>query len=189
MNLILASTSPRRKELLQQIGVKFHVVTEAIDETPLEHESAAQYVQRLAQEKARVVFRQNPTYAVLAADTTVALNGIIYSKPATAEEAFAMLSQLSGCEHQVYTAVTLMSAQHCCSIIESTTVRFKSLTPQEIREYIATEEPMDKAGSYGIQGKGAVFVEKISGCYSNVVGLPLAATAELLRSFDIPIWQ
>lgn len=187
--LILASGSPRRRELLQQIGVEFKVVTSAIDETPLPQESATAYVARMAQEKALAVAHLQPQHTILAADTIVVLHDKILIKPANREDAENILQQLSGRTHQVLTAVCLLSSEHMLQHTESTQVTFKTLTAAQITAYVATQEPMDKAGAYGIQGKGAVLVEKINGCYSNVVGLPLAKTAELLHSFNIPIWH
>lgn len=194
--LILASQSPRRAELLTQIGVCFTTQAADIDETPRSGEAARAYVERLALEKARAVFAatgNNSDSVVLGSDTSVIVDGEILGKPGNSAEAHAMLSRLSGRSHQVLTAVALVGQQAEATAAEkvisvSTQVAFNALTAAQITDYIASGEPMDKAGSYGIQGFGAVLVNKIDGSYSNVVGLPLSETAALLRSFNIPIW-
>ena len=190
MTLILASASPRRQELLQQIGVSFVVQPANIDETPLEGEAPAAYVERLAREKALYVGNQYAGRVVLAADTTVVCLGQILGKPANRTEAVAMLKMLSGSEQRVQTGIALQDSQsEVMSQVVTTKVRFRVLSDSEIDAYCDTGEGSDKAGGYGIQGKGAVLVEAIEGSYSNVVGLPLAETALLLRQANIPIWQ
>lgn len=189
MRLILASGSPRRRELLEQIGVRFEQVVQSIDETPYLAEPAEQYVQRMALEKALAVANLYPQDAVLAADTTVVLANKIFAKPIDENDAAQMLRQLSRQTHQVLTAVCLIAGSQQQAALVSTSVQFNDLTDEQIQRYIATGEPMDKAGAYAIQGKAAVFVKEIHGCYSNVVGLPLAKTAEMLHSFNIPCWQ
>lgn len=189
-DLILASGSPRRKELLEQIGVCFEVVKVSVDETPLPDESPLDYVLRLAIEKAdagsQLIRHKKP---VLGSDTTVVCNGKILGKPENKADALAMLKMLSGNHHQVITAVAVVKGQQNLHQIVTTDVTFRSLSNDEIEAYWHTGEPSDKAGAYGIQGLGGVFVENISGSYSAVVGLPLAQTAKLLKTFDVPVWK
>lgn len=188
--LILASSSPRRQELLTQIGVPFSVQVPAIDETPLAGEAPPAYVQRMAEEKARAVLAQQAgDVCVLAADTSVIVDGLILGKPADAAEAKAMLLRLSGREHQVLSAIAVAEQDRLKSQVVSCKVAFRTLTDAEIDAYWLTGEPRDKAGSYAIQGLGAVFVQAIHGSYSAVVGLPLAETAALLGEFAIACWQ
>lgn len=189
MTLILASASPRRSELLQQIGVIFEVVIRSIDETPQENEQASAYVARVALEKAQRVADEHAQRTILAADTCISLNNKILTKPENAADAKSMLHSLSGQKHQVYTAVALVKGGTEQVITVCTDVYFKQLSSGQIDNYVATQEPLDKAGSYAIQGFGAVLVEQISGSYSNVVGLPLAETAVLLEQFNVSIWQ
>ncbi len=193
--LLLASGSPRRRELLTQIGVSFSTLSADVDETPLNDETPAAYVERLARGKADAGLLQlandpaYPTACVLGADTAVVLDGRILGKPADEAEALAMLAALSNREHEVLTAVAVVDEQHCETRVVSSRVRFRPISPEEARAYWASGEPRDKAGSYGIQGLGAVFVEHVSGSYSAVVGLPLCETAEILQRFGIPCWQ
>lgn len=190
--LFLASASPRRAELLGQIGVPFQRVSASIDETPLEAEEPVIYVERLAQEKARAglqLLQQNAQAVVLGADTAVVLDGRILGKPQDRADALAMLAALSGREHQVLTAVALCSAERSASVVVASQVRFAPISPVQAEAYWASGEPLDKAGSYAIQGLGAVFVAGMSGSYSAVVGLPLCETASLLADFGIPCWQ
>lgn len=188
--LILASSSPRRQELLTQIGVPFSVQVPAIDETPLAGEAPPAYVQRMAEEKALAVLaQQKGDVCVLAADTSVIVDGLILGKPADAAEAKAMLLRLSGREHQVLSAIAVADQSRLNSQVVSCKVAFRTLTDAEIDAYWLTGEPRDKAGSYAIQGLGAVFVQAIHGSYSAVVGLPLAETAALLGEFAIACWQ
>lgn len=194
MKLILASTSPRRKELLQQIGVEFSQLKIAINEEVLPNEDPEQYVLRLAKEKATAGFQQlskeqQKVSVVLAADTTVVCEGQILAKPESLEHSKVILSHLSGRKHKVMTAIALQSKDTFQRQVVTTQVTFRKLTPAEIEAYWYTGEPQDKAGSYGIQGLAAIFVEGIHGSYSNVVGLPLCETAELLKQFEIPLWQ
>ncbi|MBA1243965.1 Maf family protein [Pseudomonas japonica] len=188
--LLLASGSPRRRELLQQIGVPFTQVSADIDETTLPHEAPEAYVQRLALAKAAAGLGHASAGAVvLGADTAVILDGQILGKPQGEQDAARMLTALSASVHEVFTAVALHSESRrevCCV---STRVRFRHITPQEIHAYWASGEPADKAGGYAIQGLGAVFVEAIEGSYSAVVGLPLCETAALLARFGIACWQ
>jgi septum formation protein len=198
--IYLASKSPRRRELLRQVGVDFELlllrsdgprgpdVTEAImpGEAPLD------YVARVAREKAAfaadlIQKRRMPQRAVLAADTTVTIDGIILGKPANTNEAVAMLQQLSGRTHQVLTAVAVHYADFAGHIVQTSDVRFGALSPAAIAAYCATAEPYDKAGAYGIQGTAALFVEHIEGSHSGIMGLPLYETAQLLRQAGLPL--
>ncbi len=191
-SLHLASASPRRRELLAQIGVPFVTLIASIDETALPGEPAERYVERLAREKALagLAALSDPADAVvLGADTAVVLDGRILGKPADRAECLATLAALSGREHQVLTAVALASAQRTESRVVASRVRFRPLRAGEAEAYWATGEPCDKAGSYGIQGLAAVFVSQLEGSYSAVVGLPLCETAQLLGEFGIPCWQ
>ncbi len=187
--LYLASTSPRRRELLQQLGLVFSVLRIDVDESRLPGESPEQYVQRLAEAKAAAGLAQCPPGSVvIAADTTVALGDAELGKPATEAEAIAMWTRLSGGEHRVLTGVAVASADELRAEVVATQVRFRDIASEEMAAYWASGEPADKAGGYAIQGRGAVFVTGIEGSYSNVVGLPLAETAALLATFGISIW-
>lgn len=190
--LFLASASPRRAELLGQIGVPFQRVSASIDETPRVAEEPAVYVERLAQEKAQAGLQrleQAADAVVLGADTAVVLEGRILGKPQDRADALAMLAALSGREHQVLTAVALCSATRRASVVVASQVCFAPISAAQAEAYWASGEPLDKAGSYAIQGLGAVFVAGMSGSYSAVVGLPLCETASLLAEFGIPCWQ
>ena len=188
--LYLASGSPRRRELLTQIGVPFTPVSAPIDETPLPGESAAAYVERLAVAKAEAGLASLGGPALtLGADTAVVLDGRILGKPENREHALAMLAELSGRAHQVLTAVAVSDGQRCQSLCVASNVRFRPISPAEAERYWASGEPADKAGGYAIQGLGAVFVTGLEGSYSAVVGLPLSETAELLGQFGIACWQ
>ncbi|GLO42667.1 MULTISPECIES: Maf family protein [Pseudomonas] len=188
--LYLASGSPRRRELLTQIGVPFSVVSAPIDETPLPDESAPAYVERLARAKAAAGLACIEGQAVvLGADTAVVLDGRILGKPENREDALAMLADLSGREHHVLTAVALSDGPRVQSLCVTSKVRFRAISAEEAQRYWASGEPADKAGGYAIQGLGAVFVTGLSGSYSAVVGLPLSETAELLGQFGIACWQ
>ena len=190
--LYLASGSPRRRELLGQIGVPFSTLPTVIDETPLLNEPAVDYVRRLACAKAQVGLASlaAPGAAVvLGADTSVVLGGRILGKPESRAEALSMLAALSGQTHEVLTAVALANSQRCEVRVVSSQVSFRTLSTAEIEAYWASGEPQDKAGSYAIQGLGAVFVADLHGSFSAVVGLPLCETAALLADFGIPCWQ
>lgn len=188
--LVLASASPRRRELLQQIGVPCEIAPVDIDETPMPGEQAEHYVSRLALAKARACQAAYPQPAVfLGSDTTVVIDGDILGKPADAEESRLMLQRLSGREHQVMTAVALVCGEQQRLATVTTDVGFRPLTETEIQRYWHTGEPCDKAGSYAIQGLGGIFVERINGSYSAVVGLPLTETAALLDEMGIHAWQ
>ena len=184
-SLYLASGSPRRQELLTQLGVSFERIVTGIEEKRAEGESAHQYVSRLAREKAQAGVASVPRdLPVLGADTIVILNGEVLEKPHDADHAARMLRKLSGQTHQVMTAVALADSQHVLDCLVVTEVTFRVLTDDDIAAYIASGEPMDKAGAYGIQGLGGCFVRKIHGSYHAVVGLPLVETYELLSNFN-----
>ncbi|ATB37559.1 septum formation inhibitor Maf [Cystobacter fuscus] len=178
--LVLASASPRRRELLGQLGLTFEVSAADIDETPQPGEPAGAYVLRLAQEKARVVALRHPDAWVLAADTTVALGEALLGKPRDAAEARDMLGRLSGRTHEVYTGVALAGPGAGQSTLVRTRVTFRALSPGEIAWYAGTGEPLDKAGSYAMQGKGGFLVASVEGSPTNVIGLPLGETLELI---------
>ena len=182
MDIILASKSPRRRALLEQMGVRdFRIVTPDIDEHMDRDLPPAELVRQISLEKAQAVAAQaDPNTVVIAADTVVALDGVVLGKPADKEEAFRMLSLLSGNRHQVYTGLTVLRGEQVFSQWEETAVTFRSLTAEEIEAYIATGEPMDKAGAYGIQGYGALFIQGISGDYYNVMGLPVCRLGQIL---------
>lgn len=188
--LFLASASPRRRELLTQIGVPFTLLSVSIDETPGEGEAADEYVQRLAREKAQAGVSRlgQPAACVLGADTTVVLDGRILGKPVDKADALAMLQALSGREHQVLTAVALADESRCAVRLVASQVRFRPISGEEAERYWASGEPRDKAGGYAIQGLGAIFVSHLEGSYSGVVGLPLCETAQLLSDFGIACW-
>jgi septum formation protein len=180
----LASGSPRRRELLQQIGVSFRVVGMAVDEAVLPDETPSAYVTRLAAAKAVAGWERSRDFThvpVLAADTAVVLDGQILGKPADRQDAEGMLRQLSGRTHEVLTAVALRTANGLQSRISRSEVTFRSIAAAEARAYWETGEPSDKAGAYAIQGRGAIFIADLRGSYSGVMGLPLFETAELLR--------
>ncbi|AKF36547.1 Maf family protein [Yersinia enterocolitica] len=182
--LYLASGSPRRRELLTLLDVPFEVLKTEVEEQRRAEESAQQYVQRLAQDKARAGVSVAPQdLPVLGADTIVVLNGQVLEKPRDKAHAQQILSALSGQQHQVITAVSLADRKNMLSAMVVTDVTFRVLSQLEISDYIATGEPMDKAGAYGIQGKGGCFVRSITGSYHAVVGLPLVETHELLSNF------
>ncbi len=185
----LASASPRRRALLQQIGLRFRVRPVDVDETPLPGEAPEPYVLRLAARKARRGAALWPGLPAMGADTTVVLGGKLLGKPADEDEAVACLMALSGRKHRVLSAVALVRGERLETRLSTTVVGFRRLMESECRAYWRTGEPADKAGGYAIQGLGAVFVTAIEGSYSGVVGLPLAETGDLLRSFGISYWQ
>lgn len=187
--VILASASPRRHDLLARLAIPFTVVAADIAECPLCNETPHAYVRRLAQAKAQQVAQHFPTAIVLGADTAVIIDQQILGKPTGEQDAKQMLSHLSGRLHQVITGLAVLQygRRFCRLASVSTEVRFRRLSALEIEHYVATGEPFDKAGAYAIQGQAAAFVEKLNGCYSNVVGLPLQRTAELLRAAGLPI--
>jgi septum formation protein len=199
--IYLASRSPRRRDLLKQIGVPFELLLlrqdlrrgPDVDETPLPDESPGVYVLRMAGAKVmtavrQIAYRGLPQKPVLAADTTVVFDDRILGKPENAEDAARMLRTLSGREHQVLTAIALALRDQVETQISVSSVWFQELADADIRRYVATGEPLDKAGAYAIQGRAGAFVTRITGSYSGIMGLPLAETAELLKRFDIPVW-
>ena len=185
--MILASGSPRRRELLEGMGVDFRVIEPEIEERPREGEPPASFVRRLAVEKARKVAEVHPSSWVLGADTVVVLEGEIMGKPQGASEAASMLRRLSGKVHQVLTAFALVNLAEGRQItgLETTEVKFVPMDETDIRWYISTGEPLGKAGAYAIQGRGGVFVEWVRGSYSNVVGLPLAQLLPHLKALGL----
>lgn len=198
--LYLASKSPRRRELLKQIGVNFELLLlrefpatrQDIDETPVTGELPDQYVLRVARQKAevgaqRVQERRLPALAVLSADTSVVLDGEVIGKPADAQAAATMLRRLSGKTHRVYSAIALSQWGQVNTALSVTEVGFRDLSDEEIRRYVATGEPMDKAGAYAIQGRAAAFIASIAGSYSGVMGLPLFETVGLLKKINFPL--
>ena len=190
--LYLASGSPRRRELLEQIGVPFERLSAEIDEAVLLGETADAYVERLARSKARAglaLLSGDTVDCVLGADTSVVLDGHILGKPENREHGMDMLVRLSGKTHTVLTAVAVANKDLCLARVVSSEVTFRPISEDERQAYWASGEPADKAGGYGIQGLGAVFVQHIAGSYSGIVGLPLCETAELLSTFGIPCWQ
>jgi septum formation protein len=187
--ICLASTSPRRRELLAQIGVPHIVVGAHVDESLLPGEAPADYVARLARLKAVTVRQRAKALPVLAADTAVVLEGSVHGKPAGRADGLAMLESLAGKTHRVLTAVALATEQGIALRVNCSSVRFRNIEREEMEAYWETGEPHDKAGGYAIQGYGAVFVTALSGSFSGVMGLPLFETAELLRDAGIPYWR
>ena len=182
-DIILASASPRRKELLTLAGVDFTVKAADVEEVIPENASPDEVVMSLALQKAQAVSKDNADCIVIGSDTVVALDGVILGKPKDEENAREMLIARSGRSHTVYTGVAIIHGEKTKSFCEATEVVFNELSQEEILNYIATKEPMDKAGAYGIQGKGCVLVEKIVGDYFNVVGLPVSRLYKELKSF------
>jgi len=192
MQVYLASQSPRRRALLQQIGVRFRVLAADVNESPLPRETPEDYVLRIARIKAevawmRVAERRMQPHPVLAADTAVILGRQILGKPATDAAARAMLQALSGRSHRVLTSVAIAQENRLKLATSETRVKFRRLSDAEIAHYVASGEPHDKAGGYGIQGLAASFIARIEGSYSGVMGLPLFETARLLKTFGIAV--
>lgn len=187
MEIILASSSPRRRELLSQIGVRdYRIYSPDVDENVDRDMPPDQLVEELSRRKAEAVRVQTGGDAVIiAADTVVSLEGEVLGKPSDETDAFRMLSALSGNRHQVYTGFTVMQGDRIITLHESTNVTFRELEAQEIMDYIATGEPMDKAGAYGIQGIGAVLISGIEGDYFNVMGLPVYRLGRVLAEFGV----
>ncbi|HUE87548.1 MAG TPA: Maf family protein [Vicinamibacterales bacterium] len=181
--LILASSSPRRADLLRAAGIPFHVVPVEVDETVLRLEPPGEHVRRLAREKADAALSTNPDAVVLAADTIVLAGGEVMGKPRDGDDAVRMLRLLSGREHEVLTGVALVARRGVVVEVSRTRVWVNPLSETEIAEYVATGEPLDKAGAYGIQGIGSRFIDRIQGSYSNVVGLPVALVYRLLKGY------
>ena len=179
--IILASRSPRRAELLAAAGISFEVLAADIDETPHRNEAPAAYVERLAIAKARAVYRLRPDARVLGADTTVTIDGEILGKPYDAADAVRMLRLLNGRPHDVHTGVAIVSKTGVQSAVGTTRVWFDAMTDEDISWYVATGEPVDRAGAYAIQGFASRFIPRIEGSYSNVVGLPVALVSSILN--------
>jgi len=185
--IILASASPRRQQLLSQLGLKFSVEPSCVEEKPDLSLDFGPLAAKMAFQKAVAVAEKHKEGLVIGADTIVVLDDKILGKPGTANDAEAMLKSLSGRWHKVYTGLSLIDAatkRYICDFEESR-VKFKDLSYCEIQNYIKTGEPMDKAGAYGIQGKGALFIEKIEGDYYNIVGLPVFKLSKMLKEFNI----
>ena len=198
--IYLASRSPRRRELLKQVGISFEIVLFRedarrgvdVDESPQAGEAPSDYVLRVARSKAeaaslRLNQRRLPAYPVLAADTTVVLEGRILGKPADEPDAIAMLTALAGKSHQVLTAVAVGRYERLETRLSTSTVEFAALTPAQIRSYVASGESLDKAGAYAIQGRAGAFVRHLAGSYTGVMGLPLHETVELLETFGLSL--
>ena len=187
LELLLASASPRRKELLQQLGLDFQQKAVEVDETPYKSEPPHDYVMRMAYMKAEAAWQKwgNPDCLVLSSDTTVVIDNNILGKPSDYDEFKSMMDLLSERRHQVLTSVVVKSDREIKSVLSETQVYFRGLTDSDVEWYWHTGEPLDKAGGYGIQGLGARFVSRIDGSYSGVVGLPLFETAEILFNFGI----
>ena len=198
--IYLASRSPRRRELLAQIGIRFDMllfrtpprIDPEVDESEHAGESTADYVQRVARAKAAFALqllarRHLPARPVLAADTTLDVDGVVVGKPHNEADAIAILTRLSGRSHRVLTAVAMADSQRLEQRLSVSEVRFRTLSADEIRRYVLSGEQMDKAGAYGIQGRAAMFVEQICGSQTGIIGLPLCETALLLRDFGYPV--
>ncbi|MBM7556179.1 Maf family protein [Halanaerobacter jeridensis] len=186
MEIILASGSPRRKMLLEQLGLDFKVQPSNLDESKVEFTEPSELVQRLSYLKANEV-QSDQSQIIIAADTVVSYQDRILEKPASKEEAKQMLKTLSGTTHQVLTGITVIAGEIVNTDYETTNVTFKELTEKEINDYIATGEPFDKAGGYGIQSKGAVFVKGIEGCFYNVMGLSLYKLLQMIKGIGLEI--
>ena len=183
---ILASASPRRKELLRSVGLKLKIIPAHVDETHINGESPQTHVRRLSSDKATVIADQHPKALVLGADTIVVIDGRILGKPKNKSQARAMLERLSNRQHIVFTGFTIVSAGSGISktkVVRSA-VRFKKISPEEMDWYVNCDEPYDKAGGYAVQGKGAYFIKAIRGSYTNVIGLPLCEVLEELKRID-----
>lgn len=186
--LRLASTSPRRRELLEQVGIGYTLIRAEVDETPLPVESPAAYVERLARAKAEAGLQAaGGEGLVLGADTTVVADGLILGKPVDRADGLALLERLSGREHAVWSAVALATAGRTEARVQVSHVHFRATTAAEREAYWATGEPADKAGGYAVQGRAAMFIERLDGSYSGVMGLPLYETCELLRAFGVEV--
>jgi septum formation protein len=185
MRIILASASPRRLEMLNQCDLSFDVIPAHIDESNHEHEPLKTYVTRMAFEKNQAIFNQYPQACVISADTIVVLNDELFGKPVNDQDAFRILKKLSGQTHQVMTAMVIQSSSFKEEVLSITNVKMTSLSDEEILAYIKTQEPMDKAGAYAIQGKAGWMIEKIEGDFYTVVGLPLNQCMSILRKNQV----
>jgi septum formation protein len=179
--IILASQSPRRAELMRMLGLEFDVVPADIDETYLKHEAPIAHAQRLAREKALVIAAKHPKAVVVGSDTVVVIDRLVLGKPKDVEDAVTMLMRLQGRTHRVATGIAVARGDHCIAETEIVRVKFRTFDKQTAREYVATKEPMDKAGAYGIQGYGASLVEWVHGDYFAVMGLPVQ---RMIRMFE-----
>ena len=189
MKLILASASPRRREILENLRIDFEIIPSNADETSSVSDPGA-LVCELSKRKADEVYKNHPESVVLAADTVVYLPELgILGKPDSEENAKTMLKALSGKKHTVYTGVSVADKNGIISEFEATDVYFRELSDREIDEYIRKEKPMDKAGAYGIQGLAGLFVERLEGCYFNVVGLPITRTYKILKEKGVDLWE
>lgn len=190
-NIILASKSPRRRELLDNLGIDYKQIVASTDEVIYANETPYEAVRRLAIEKAESAAQKVDNGIIISADTIVVLDGIILGKPADKDEAYKFLSRLSGKAHQVMTAVCVknVTSGFYEAKVETTLVYFRDLKAEEIKAYISTNEPYDKAGGYAIQGKGALLVRKIEGCYFNVVGLPLTTLYDMLKVQGVNLFR
>lgn len=186
MKIVLASQSPRRRELLGKMGLEFTTKSPEIDEEAIHGLPAQELVKTLSREKAlHIAQREDPDTIVIGSDTVVVLDGEILGKPTSVGQAEEMITALSSRSHEVCTGVTVCQGEKVVSQVEVTQVTFRSLTPEEVRRYVQTGEPMDKAGAYGIQGYGALLVEGIQGDYSSVVGLPVCRLGRILLDFGV----
>lgn len=184
MTIILASQSPRRKELLQRILPEFKIVPAEIDEKVSESDTPVEYVQKMAREKAQQVAKNHPNDLVIGCDTIVTLDNKILGKPASREDGFNMLTELSGKTHAVYTSIVLLKNNQELATTVPAKVEFYELSDQEINSYLETDEYIDKAGAYGIQGQGALFVKQIEGDYYSIMGLPIGTLYRMLQEFQ-----
>lgn len=181
MNIVLASASPRRKELLSMITPDFEVICSDVDESAITADTPKQLAQALAQAKCLAVAKQCPDKVVIGCDTVVEKDGKVYGKPKDEQHAIEMLQTLSGASHQVHTGVCIAKGKQVISFAATSTVRFYPLSQQQILQYVKTGEPFDKAGGYGIQGGAALFCEGIEGCYYNIMGFPVSRVARALQ--------
>jgi len=187
--IVLASASSRRRRLLELIGLAHAVRESGIHELPHRHESATEFALRAALDKARAVAALDDALPVLGADTVVEIGGRILGKPATSEEAEAMLDELAGQTHRVHTAIALVAGAHHARLVDTAIVHFQPMSREQIRWYVATTEPMDKAGAYAVQGVGGLFVRGIEGSPHTVVGLPTHRLAELFAACGLDLWS
>lgn len=185
--VILASKSPRRKSILEQVGLKFSIVASDFDETKIKFKTPQEMVKKLSFEKAKIVAAKHPKAVIIGADTTVIFKKEIIGKPKSKQDAIRILKLLSGNTHEIVTGFTVMEGKKSITGHIVSKAKFKKLSEQEIKAYVATNEPMDKAGGYGIQDKGGLFIEKIEGDYFNVVGLPIFAVSKALKEFGVEI--
>ncbi len=187
--IILASQSPRRRKLLEQIGLKFEVVPSNIDEDEKSINNPRRLVKNLAMEKAKIVSQKVKDGIVIAADSVVVFNGEIIGKPKDDKDAFAILKKLSGNFHDVFTGLVVMDANNgkTLSDVVKSKVKFREIPDEEIMDYVKTGEPLDKAGGYGAQERAAVFLESVDGCFFNIVGLPIAKLVEMLKEFGVDV--